>query len=68
MKFQMFTPNLEKAEEAEIKLPTTDGSLKMQESSRKTSIFALLAMPNLLPVWITENCGKFFKGWDYQST
>ena len=39
---------LEKAEEPEIKLPTSTGSLKKQESSRKTSIFAVLTMPQLL--------------------
>ena len=50
---------LEKAEEAEIKLPTSSGSLKKQESSRKTSISALLTMPKPLTVWITINCGKF---------
>ena len=50
---------LEKAEEAEIKLPTSAGSWKKQESSRKTSISALLTMPKLLTVWITINCGKF---------
>ena len=50
---------LEKAEKPEIKLPTTAGSLKKQESSRKTSISALLTMPKPLTVWITINCGKF---------
>ena len=50
---------LEKAEEQEIKLPTSVGSLKKQESSRKTSISALLTMPKLSTVWITANCGKF---------
>ena len=50
---------LEKAEEPEIKLPTSAGSLKKQESSRKTSISALLTMPKPLTVWITINCGKF---------
>ena len=50
---------LEKAEEPEIKLPTSAGSLKKQESSRKTSISALLPMPKPLTVWITINCGKF---------
>ena len=48
---------LEKAEEPEIKLPTSAGSLKKQECSRKTSISALLTMPKLT-VWITINCGK----------
>ena len=46
---------LEKAEELEIKLPASDTSLKKQESSRKTSTFALLAMPNPLTEWITTN-------------
>ena len=50
---------LEKAEEQEIKLPTSAGSSKKQESSRKTSISALLTMPKPLTVWITINCGKF---------
>ena len=45
---------LEKAEESEIKLPTSAGSLKKQESSRKTSISALLTMPKPLTVWITQ--------------
>ena len=59
MKFQMFKLVLEKAEEPEIKLPTSDGSFKKQESSRKISISALLIMPKPLTVWITVNCGKF---------
>ena len=49
-----------KGREAEIKLPTSVGSWKKQESSRKTST-ALLTMPKPLTVWITINCGKFFK-------
>ena len=52
---------LEKAEQPEIKLPTSAGSSKKQESSRKTSTSALLTMPKPLTVWITINCGKFFK-------
>ena len=52
---------LEKPEETEIKLPTFAGSLKKQESSRKTSISVLLTMPKPLTVWITINCGKFWK-------
>ena len=51
--------SLEKAEELEIKLPISAGSSKKQESSRKTSISALLTMPKPLTVWITINCGKF---------
>ena len=55
MNFQMFKQDLEKAEEPEIKLPTSAGSLEKQESSRKTSTFALLTMPKPLSVWITAN-------------
>ena len=49
----MFKLDLEKAEELEIKLPTSVGSSKKEESSGKTSTFALLAMPKPLTVWIT---------------
>ena len=42
--------------------------IKKQESFRKTSIFALLTMPKPLTMWITTNCGKFFKRWEYQTT
>ena len=66
--FQMFKLVLEKAEEPEIKLPTSAGSWKKQESFRKTSISALLTMPKPLTVWITINCGKFWKRWEYQTT
>ena len=59
----MFKLVLEKAEESEIKLPTSDRSSKKQESSRKTSISALFTMPKPLTVWITINCGKFWKRW-----
>ena len=59
---------LEKAEEPEIKLPTFTGSSKKQESSRKTSTSALLAMPKPLTVWITKKCGTFLKRWEYQTT
>ena len=54
--FQMFKLVLEKAEEPEIKLSTSAGSWKKQESSRKTSISALLIVP------------KFWKRWEYQTT
>ena len=46
---------LEKADESEIKFPTYTGSLKKQESSRKTSTSALLTMPKPLTVWITTD-------------
>ena len=55
MNFLMFKLVLEKAEEPEIKLPTSAGSSKKQQSARKTSISALLTMPKPLTVWITIN-------------
>ena len=64
----MFKLVLEKAEEPEIKLPTSVESWKKQKSSRKTSISALLTMPKPLTVWLTINCGKFWKRWEYQTT
>ena len=64
----MFKLDLEKAEEPEIKLPTSAESSKKQESSRKTSISVLLTTPKPLTVWIPTNCGKFFKRWEYQTT
>ena len=51
----MFKLVLEKAEEPEIKLPTSARSSKKQENSRKTSISALLTMPKPLTVWVTTN-------------
>ena len=64
----MFKLKQEKAEEPEIKLPTSVGSSKKQESSRKTSISALLTRPKPLTVWITINCRKFWERWEYQTT
>ena len=57
----MYKLDLEKAEEPEIKLPTSVGSWKKQESSRKTSTSALLTVPKTLTVWITTNCGKILQ-------
>ena len=68
MNFQMFKLDLEKAEEPEIKLPTSTGSSKKQESSRRASISTFLTMPKPWTVWITTNHGKFFKRWEYQTT
>ena len=68
MIFQMFKLDLEKAEEPEIKLPTSFGLLKKQKSFRKTSNSALLTTPKLLTVWITTNCGKFLNRYEYQTT
>ena len=59
--FQMFKLVLEMAEELEFKLSTSTGSSKKQESSRKTSISALLTMPKPLIVWITIDCRKILK-------
>ena len=42
--------------------------MEKQESSRKISISALFIMPKPLTVWITRNCGKFWKRWEYQTT
>ena len=67
--FQMRKLVLEKAEEPEIKLPTSTVSLKKQDSSRKTSsISALLTTQKPLTLWIKTNCAKFLKRREYQST
>ena len=63
----MFKLDLEKAEEPEIKWPTSVESSKKQQSSRKTSISALSTMPKPLTVWATTNCGKFLKRWEYHT-
>ena len=57
----LFKLDLEKAEEPEIKLPTSIGSSKRQDSFRKTYTSVSLTMPKPLIVWITINCGKFLK-------
>ena len=64
----MFKLDLEKAEEPEIQISDIHGSLKKEESSRETSTSALLTTPKPLTVWITTNCGKSFKRWEYQTT
>ena len=64
----MFKLALEKAEESGIKLPRSVGSSKKQESSRKTSISALLTTLRPFTVWITTNGGKFWKRSEYQTT
>ena len=71
MNFLMFKLVLEKAEESEIKLPTSAGSLKSKRvpgKKKKKSVSALLTKPKPLTVWITINCGKFLKRWEYQTT
>ena len=54
----MFKLDLEKVEEPDIKLPTSIGSSKRQQSSRKTFTSVLLTMPMPLTVWMITNCGK----------
>ena len=66
--FQMLKQDLEKAEEPEIELPTSDGSQKKQESSRKSSTSASVNMLKPLTLWITTNGGKFLKRWECQTT
>ena len=67
MNFQILKLVLEKAEEPEIKFPTSAGASK-NKSSRIPSVLALLTTPNPLPVWITTNWGKHLKRWEYQTT
>ena len=64
----MFKLDLEKAEEPKIKLLTSTGSQRKQENSRKTYTSASLTILKSLTVWITTNCGKFLKRWEYQTT
>jgi len=64
--FQMYKLDLEKAEEPEIKLQTSIGSYEKQGDARKTFTSASLTMLKPLTVWITINCGKLFKRWEYQ--
>ena len=65
--FQMFKLVLEKAEEPEIKLPTSTGSSKNQEF-QKNMYFCFINYAKPLTMWITINCGKFWKIWEYQTT
>ena len=63
----MFKLDLEKAEEPEIKLPTSVGSLKKQEF-QKNIYFCFIDYAKAFDLWITTNCGKFWKRWEYQTT
>ena len=67
-KFQMCKLDLEKAEEPEVKLPTSTESQKKQGNSGKASPSALLTTFKPLTVWISTNCGKFLNRWEYQTT
>ena len=60
--------DLEKAEEPEIKLPTSVGIIEKATEFWKISTSASLTMLKPLTMWITTNCGKFFKRWEYQTT
>ena len=63
---QMFKLILEKAEEPEIKWPTSTGWSTRE--FQKNIYFWLLTLPMPLTVWITIDCGKFWKRWEYQTT
>ena len=66
--FQIYKLNLEMTEEPDIKLTKSIWLQKKQENSRKRSPFASWTTLKPLTVWITENCGKFLKRWEYQAT
>ena len=68
MNFQMFQLDLEKAEEPEVKLQHPLNHKKKLENTRKTSTSASLTILKPLTLWITTNCGKFWKRWEYQAT
>ena len=67
MDLQMFRLDLEKAEESEIELTTSIGSSKKQEYQKNT-YFCFIDYAKALSVWITTDCEKFFKRWEYQTT
>ena len=68
LSFQMYKLGLEKAQESEIKLPTSVGSWRKQGNSReKKHLFMLHWLKKPLTVWITTNCGWFLKRWEYQA-
>ena len=67
MNFQMFKLDLEEAEEPEIKLPASTGSSKKQEF-QKNIYLCFIDYVKPLTMWITTNCGKFLKRWEYQTT
>ena len=69
MKFKMLKLVFKKAEEPEIKLPMSIDHRKSKRiPEKKKSTSASLTTLNPLTVWITTNCGKFFKRWEYQTT
>ena len=64
----MYMLDLEKAEEPEVKLPTSVGLLRKQGNPIEISTSASLTTLKPLTVWITRNYGKFLKWWEYQTT
>ena len=64
----MYKLDLEKEVEPEVRLSTSVGSQKKQGNSEKSSTTDSLTMLKPLTMWITTNCEKFFKRWDYQTT
>ena len=60
--------SLEKAEEPEIKLPTSVGSIEKAREFQRNIYFCFTHYATALTVWITTNCEKFFKRWEYQTT
>ena len=68
MNFQMFKLYLEKTDEPEIKLPTSTGSLKKQESLEKKHLFLLYWLCQSLWLCGSQQTVKFFKKWEYQTT
>ena len=66
--FQMFKLDLEKAEEPEIKLPNVHWIIEKAREFQKNIYFCFIDTLKPLTVWITTNCGKFFKRWEYQTT
>ena len=65
---KMFKMDLEKTEEPEIKLPSSFDQRSKARGFQKNIYFCLLTMIKPLTVWITTNCGKFLKRWEYQTT
>ena len=67
MNFQMVKVDLAKTEEPEIKLPTSVGIIEKAREFHKNTYFCFIDYTKAF-VWITRNCGKFFKRWEYQTT
>ena len=66
--FQMYKLDLKKGEEPEIKLPTIHWIIEKAREFQKITTSASLNTLKPLTVWITTNCGKFLKRWEYQTT